>query len=108
MFERNNQEEHKEGEIIIDAQHNSDSITINYRDNGKGIPDELQKKIFDPFFTTRRGSGGTGLGLSIAYNLVTASLDGTIDVKSEQRQGTHFSINIPVHNKLTSQEQNTV
>jgi PAS domain S-box-containing protein len=89
-------DEHKEGNIIINAHKNADNIIIDYQDDGKGIPAERQSRIFEPFFTTRRGSGGSGLGLSILYNLVTGSLNGSINVISEERQGTRFNIKIPV------------
>ena len=65
-------------------------------DDGKGISAENLPKIFDPFFTTGRDRGGTGLGLHIVYNLVTARLQGTIDVESRPGAGTRFGILIPI------------
>lgn len=98
-------DEHKQGNIFIDAHCSKDSVTINYQDDGKGIPEQMQEKVFEPFYTTRRGSGGTGLGLSIAYNLVTGSLNGVIDIESKENQGTRFNIKLPVNNAQILQKK---
>jgi signal transduction histidine kinase len=49
--------------------------------------------IFQPFFTSKEK--GTGLGLSICQKIIQDH-DGTIDVWSEQNQGTMFTINLPL------------
>ncbi|MHC4886920.1 MAG: ATP-binding protein, partial [Planctomycetota bacterium] len=64
-------EEKEAGTITISASLWGGRVTLEYRDDGKGIPEEALKQIFDPFFTTRRGSGGSGLGMHLVYNLVT-------------------------------------
>lgn len=89
-------DENQQGDIKIQAQLNSDKVTIDYHDDGKGIDTEHLDKVFEPFYTTRRGSGGTGLGLSIVYNLVTGKLKGTIDIINSEMCGTHFKIQFPV------------
>jgi signal transduction histidine kinase len=71
-------------------------VRIVFEDDGKGIAAEHLPKIFDPFFTTGRDRGGTGLGLHIVYNLVTARLQGSIDVESRPGNGTRFTILIPM------------
>ncbi|MCJ8280623.1 MAG: ATP-binding protein, partial [Rivularia sp. ALOHA_DT_140] len=70
-------------------------INIIIKDNGCGIPPEIQKKIFDPFFTTKPINVGTGLGLAICYQIIQAH-QGNIEVKSEPGYGTEFTIEIPV------------
>lgn len=70
-------------------------ITLEFRDNGRGIAAEDLPRIFDPFFTTRRGTGGTGLGLHIVYNLVNQVLGGNIAVSSRMGDGTRFTISFP-------------
>ena len=70
-------------------------VRIVFTDDGSGIAAEHLPKIFDPFFTTGRDRGGTGLGLHIVYNLVTARLQGSIDVESRLGEGTRFTILIP-------------
>jgi signal transduction histidine kinase len=73
----------------------SGQIEISVRDDGKGIPTEIQKRVFDPFFTTRLGEGGSGLGLSIAFNLVTNVLGGTLHLESEAGIGTSMIVCVP-------------
>ena len=86
----------KDGEIWIRAALTDDDwVTIEFKDNGVGIPQEHVDKVFDPFFTTRLGQGGSGLGLSIAYNIATAMLGGHINVYSNPEQGTTFTVLLP-------------
>jgi signal transduction histidine kinase len=70
-------------------------VRVQFADNGRGIPPKDRPRIFDPFFTTGRGSGSTGLGLHIVFNLVTATLGGTIEVESQPGRGTRFTIDLP-------------
>jgi two-component system, NtrC family, sensor kinase len=72
----------------------SNSIALQIRDDGSGIPDELLPRMFEPFFTTK-GSKGVGLGLAISRNIVDRH-NGTIEVQSKPGQGTTFTISIPV------------
>ncbi|MFN2369628.1 MAG: PAS domain-containing sensor histidine kinase [Candidatus Krumholzibacteriia bacterium] len=43
------------------------SVTMVWRDDGTGIPDQVADRLFDPYFSTK--SAGTGLGLAICRNL---------------------------------------
>jgi len=87
----------RHGALSIDvSQPRTDVLRLVFADNGSGIAPEHIGKIFDPFFTTGRDRGGTGLGLHIVYNLVTAKLQGSIDVDSKPGQGTRFIVDLPV------------
>ena len=55
--------EAKRIEIIIDEDNDKDLLTIEIKDDGKGMDQESLKKAVDPFFTTRR-TRRVGLGLS--------------------------------------------
>ena len=55
--------------------------------------------IFDPFFTTKDVEEGTGLGPAVTYSRVQ-QMQGTIEVASEQRQGTRFTITITVNGNV--------
>jgi two-component system NtrC family sensor kinase len=80
--------------IIATELINPDLVQIKIKDNGGGIPLEIQEKIFDPFFTTKPIGKGTGLGLSISYGIIEKH-QGQINVKSEMGKGTEFVITIP-------------
>jgi len=69
------------------------SVEVRISDTGVGITGENLKKIFDPFFSTRER--GSGLGLAIVHNIVHAH-NGSIDVESREKEGTVFSITLPL------------
>jgi signal transduction histidine kinase len=71
----------------------TESIHIEFIDNGVGIPKDKLPYIFDPFFTTK--SGGSGLGLSVTLKIILDH-QGKLDVESEAGKGTKFTIMIPV------------
>jgi signal transduction histidine kinase len=68
-------------------------IEIVIRDNGVGIAEEKIPQIFKPFFTDK--NKGTGLGLAITKNIIE-SHGGGIEVESRPREGTTFTIHLPV------------
>ncbi|MEZ4444611.1 MAG: HAMP domain-containing sensor histidine kinase [Polyangiaceae bacterium] len=68
---------------------------IEVKDTGPGMPPETAERVFEPFFTTKDVGVGTGLGLSVAYGIVRERR-GWIDVDSALREGTQFSICVPV------------
>ncbi|WP_414549346.1 sensor histidine kinase [Anabaena sp. CCY 0017] len=94
--QKNNQKK----QIHIDTvQLNTDFIQVIIRDNGSGIPPEIQDKLFNPFFTTKPVGKGTGLGLSICYQIIDKH-KGKIEVFSELGQGTEFMILLPIKAQL--------
>ena len=71
------------------------AVEITVRDNGAGIPAEIQDKLFQPFFTTKPTGEGTGLGLSISYEIVTKEHGGTIEIASDVGEFAEFIVRLP-------------
>lgn len=87
----------EQGNINISVKiENLNILYMNFKDDGKGVPETLRRKIFDPFVTTKRGEGGSGLGMHLVYNLVTQALNGSIQVMSEEGKGIEFDIRFPI------------
>lgn len=67
---------------------------IQIKDDGLGIPEDVQDKIFEPFFTTKDVGAGTGLGLSMVYSFMR-DCHGAVEMESERGQGTCFTLYFP-------------
>lgn len=70
-------------------------ITVEFEDNGPGIPDDIKSKIFDPFFTTKGIGKGTGMGLDLVKQIVDRH-GGKIHVESVPGQTT-FRVELPIN-----------
>jgi signal transduction histidine kinase len=85
------------GHMLIEARRlGLDQVEVTFSDDGKGIPEQVQRHVFDPFFTTRRAQGSTGLGLYIVHNLVTQQLGGRIRLASAPGKGTSICMTLPL------------
>ena len=82
-------------EMLLPGQSGKEEqfLRIHIRDDGPGIPLEVQDRIFVPFFTTKKT--GTGIGLPLAQKIVHAH-GGVLDMNSEVGKGTEFIIKIPM------------
>ena len=81
------------------------AVEIRIRDNGTGIPAEVQEKIFNPFFTTKPAGEGTGLGLSMTHDIIVKQHGGRIDVATELGQFTEFTIVLPRKSRVLSADR---
>ncbi len=69
-----------------------DMVGFEVRDDGPGIPAEMQEKIFLPFFTRREG--GIGLGLTFVRRVIQEHR-GRLSVESTVGQGSVFRVTLP-------------
>ncbi len=89
------QDQREAGEITVrsffDARKNETVVEV--RDNGPGIPFDLQRRIFEPFFTTKDVGQGTGVGLAFSHRIVQ-SHGGKLDLQSAPGAGTRFFVRL--------------
>jgi signal transduction histidine kinase len=93
------------GELRIDARpasEDSGRVAVRVADNGAGMSQDTLAHVFDPMFTTKRMGTGTGLGLAICDQIVRQH-GGTIQVESAPRQGTTFTLVLPVDCRETAE-----
>ncbi|MEM9389480.1 MAG: PAS domain S-box protein [Bacteroidota bacterium] len=80
----------------VDLKDSGDTVLINVRDFGIGIPVEDHARVFETFFRASNVDNiqGTGLGLSIVKDYVELH-GGKITLTSNVGKGTVFSIFLP-------------
>jgi two-component system nitrogen regulation sensor histidine kinase GlnL len=66
-------------------------LLVTVRDNGPGIPADVEKNLFDPFVSTK--AGGSGLGLALVAKIV-GDHGGLIEVDSRPGR-TEFRVFLP-------------
>ncbi len=80
------------GVISVRTHIEKNDVHITFRDNGIGIPAELQERLFQPHVTTK--INGTGLGLSNVKSIV-ADFGGRVTIKSAAGNGTTVVLCLP-------------
>ncbi len=71
------------------------AVEVAVADTGTGLSPETRARVFEPFFTTRATGQGTGLGLSLAYDIVTESHGGLLEVRGTPGGGATFVVTLP-------------
>ena len=95
-----------DGELNVNIRLIEDNmVQVSFTDNGCGIAQKNLNRIFEPFFSTKKKQGGTGLGLSIIYGLVK-ELDGSMNVESQEGNGTTFTVQLPLKPNLKKERGN--
>ena len=76
--------------VRVSAHHNSPTCSIEFADDGPGLPEPVRADLFRPFAGGPR-RGGTGLGLAIARDLMVAH-GGEIELIATSAAGTTFRL----------------
>ncbi|MFC0875694.1 PAS domain S-box protein [Saccharicrinis sp. FJH2] len=98
-----------EGKIEFGNYIQGSNICFFVSDTGVGIPEDKQRVIFTRFVQadTELTSGyeGSGIGLAIVKSYVE-SLNGTIEVKSDVKKGSIFTVSIPFTEEKETHKKN--
>jgi two-component system, OmpR family, sensor histidine kinase CiaH len=85
----------KETGIAVLLKEENNNITLQVKDEGKGIADDEKKKVFDKFHRTgnaaTKGAKGTGLGLYLTKKIIQ-NHNGEITVTNNTPSGCIFTI----------------
>jgi two-component system phosphate regulon sensor histidine kinase PhoR len=87
----------KEGEVNVMLHNLGDSVMVEIKDNGMGIPEQDVNRIFERFYrvdkSRTRGTGGSGLGLSIVKHIIDQHHQ-ILNVSSEDGKGSTFTFTL--------------
>jgi signal transduction histidine kinase len=82
----------KGGMLTLAARRYGENVLIEVRDQGGGIPAEVQEKIFELYFTTKKD--GSGIGLAQTYQIMQWHY-GSVDFETATGRGTTFRLRLP-------------
>jgi len=82
-------------ELFLHGYGEEDRLTLDFWDNGAGVPEELRERIFEPLYTSDAGRKVSGLGLPICKSIVKAH-GGTIRALSAPTGGLLLRVSLPV------------
>jgi two-component system sensor histidine kinase HydH len=85
-------------EVRTGADEGDETLFIEVRDSGPGVPADRRSAIFEPFFTTK--AEGSGLGLWIVQQIVTAH-GGVVEASNADDGGAVFAVHLPLQKRET-------
>jgi signal transduction histidine kinase len=87
-----------EGEIAVTLKEAGESVELEVRDTGTGIPEDELPHLFERFHRVKGALGrsfeGSGIGLALVQQLVKLH-GGEVRVKSQLNRGSTFTVSIP-------------
>ena len=82
-------------ELRVHTEARGTHVEVRIRDNGTGIPADVEARLFEPFFTTKPSGQGTGLGLSMSHEIVVQGHQGTMRVETVAGEYAEIILTLP-------------
>ena len=92
--------------VEASARAEGETVAIEVRDDGPGIPSELRERVFDRFVRgdlDGDGQPGTGLGLAIV-RAVAERHGGSVELGDAPGGGARFLVQLPVAHLLGTEQ----
>ena len=80
--------------IEVRTENANGRLILHVKDNGVGIPDDLQPSVFELFKTNK--AQGMGVGLWLSRTVINAHR-GDMRFQSREGEGTHFEVELPAY-----------
>ena len=94
-----------QGGVLTISAHREENFAIaEIRDQGMGIPQDVQDKIFELYFTTKKD--GNGIGLAQTYQIMQWHY-GSVEFNSVEGAGTTFRFRLPLSASALDSEPET-
>ena len=85
------------GRIEVDVEASAAMARVSVRDDGPGVPAEVQRQLFEPGVTSK--TGGWGIGLALARRIVEQQHDGRVSYHPVAPRGSVFVLQFPLTSK---------
>lgn len=86
----------REPELLLSVRGERLWTIFEVRDNGGGIPAELESRIYEPFFTSKNTNYNWGMGLYYVRRIVKSHF-GRLRLESRMGDGSSFYIMLPLY-----------
>lgn len=88
--------------LSIYVEKMSETIAVNIRDNGPGVPKDIQNLLFNSYYSSK--PQGMGLGLVMCFSIIQQH-QGNIVLKKIEGKGACFSFSLPVQGSIDAEQQ---
>jgi hypothetical protein len=76
--------------VSIDVDHGANILSVTFRDDGKGMDEEMVRRVTDPFFSTKKGKK-VGLGIPLLKG-TAETCGGRFSLTSTPGQGVDIRV----------------
>jgi len=76
--------------VSIEADRKNNLLSVRFKDDGRGMDEEMVKRVVDPFFSTKKGKK-VGLGIPLLKG-TAETCGGTFSLTSKPGEGVDISV----------------